>query len=416
MSLETWTKAELLCPADGKGQVEPRVQIWPVRGRLMAVDLPWRRGSAPPADFVVPPGPLTLQLADLSIDRPCMTALDLGTGSGTLHDDRSAPRPFMPPVPMLGHWPSRGWNLRLNGMDDVHCLAGNLFDPVAERQFDLILCNPPFVISPTQRFSFRDSGMRGDLLCRRLVAAAIERLAPGGYFQCTGNIAPYRRPFVEGRFGGMVRGARLRRGSYSWARVGIGGRLRDELDPRPESKDPRQVSSIRSLVRILRTRADRGRQLSLYHNAEDNSWRHDRHFDRRSTTRPAASPGRADAPEVLRFFQTRDAFSDPSSAEALLEKLGADRAGHRSRRGLSRANVVSSSARSASTRPAACNIRWPCIAMWPRSLQVRRPAARCRELLVAEMVASLDLSWEQAVPVILPAVRALCRAERVGGM
>jgi hypothetical protein len=37
MSLETWIQAELLCSPDSKGHVQPRVQIWPVRGRWVVV-------------------------------------------------------------------------------------------------------------------------------------------------------------------------------------------------------------------------------------------------------------------------------------------------------------------------------------------------------------------------------------------
>src|SRR5512137_1192764 len=47
MSLDTWLQAGLLQPPDSGGQVEPRVQFWPIRDLLLAVDLPWRRSTAP---------------------------------------------------------------------------------------------------------------------------------------------------------------------------------------------------------------------------------------------------------------------------------------------------------------------------------------------------------------------------------
>ena len=84
VSLESWVEGGLLGPPDSDGQIAPRVQIWPMRGLTLAVDLPWRRSTAPPPDFVVPPGPITLELANAMIRRPCKRMLDLGTGSGTL--------------------------------------------------------------------------------------------------------------------------------------------------------------------------------------------------------------------------------------------------------------------------------------------------------------------------------------------
>ena len=402
MSLETWTKAELLCPADGKGQVEPRVQIWPVRGRLMVVDLPWRRDSAPPADFVVPPGPLTLQLADLSIDRPCATALDLGTGSGALS---------MMIAPRAGTVYATDsntralaftqFNLRLNGIENVRCLAGDLFNPVAEEQFDLILCNPPFVISPTRRFSFRDSGMRGDLFCRRLVAAAVERLAPGGFFQCTGNIAHVagrsRKADLEEWFAGLGCDVLV-----FIERVESAADYAKNWILSTESKDPRQVAERYEVWSeyFERERIEAVSYLYITLRRGDGSGAWIEIDDP-----PCRIAGPCGA-EVLRFFQTRDAYSDPSAADALLDKRV------RVAPGIRMAQEYVAAEHGLELREIRINktggLQYP--------LAVHRNVAgllsECdgrltiRELL-EEMVSSLDLSWQQAVPVILPAVRAL---------
>jgi hypothetical protein len=81
------------------------------------------------------------------------------------------------------------FNARLNRLDNIFYLVGNLFEPLTEEHFQLVLCNPPFVISPTQRFLFRDSGERGDIFCRRLTRSAIDYLEVGGFFQFTANVA-----------------------------------------------------------------------------------------------------------------------------------------------------------------------------------------------------------------------------------
>lgn len=190
MPLASWVDAAILAPPDSEGQVDPRIQIWPVNGLLLAVDLPWRRATAPAADFVVPPGPLTLQLAHAMIRRPCERVLDLGTGSGAL---ALLAAPFAASVTATDMnqraLAFTHFNAQLNEIDNVRCLAGNLFEPVAEEQFQLIVCNPPFVISPTQRFYYRDSGERGDVFCRRLARDAVNQLEIGGFFQFTANIA-----------------------------------------------------------------------------------------------------------------------------------------------------------------------------------------------------------------------------------
>jgi methylase of polypeptide subunit release factors len=193
--LESWVEGGLLGPPDSDGQIAPRVQIWPVRGLTLAVDLPWRRSTAPPPDFVVPPGPITLELANAMIRRPCERILDLGTGSGTL---ALLAAPCAETVVATDKNERAAaftrFNARLNRIENVRCLVGDLFEPVAQQRFQLILCNPPFVISPTPKYLFRDSGVRGDAFCRRLVRSAVDYLEIGGFFQFTANV-----PHQEGR-------------------------------------------------------------------------------------------------------------------------------------------------------------------------------------------------------------------------
>jgi hypothetical protein len=64
---------------------------------------------------------------------------------------------------------------------------GSLYEPVAGERFDLVVSNPPFVVSPRARFAYRDSGLPGDEVGRRLVAEAPAHLAEGGWFQVLAN-------------------------------------------------------------------------------------------------------------------------------------------------------------------------------------------------------------------------------------
>jgi hypothetical protein len=59
-------------------------------------------------------------------------------------------------------------------------LEGSFLDPVAGEMFDLIVSNPPFVISPGHRYTYRDSGLAADELGRQLVSRIPQFLNEGG--------------------------------------------------------------------------------------------------------------------------------------------------------------------------------------------------------------------------------------------
>ena len=63
-----------------------------------------------------------------------------------------------------------------------------MLDPVAGEQFDLIVSNPPFVITPRTpgalpAYTYRDAGGTGDAMARDLVTGLAAHLAPGGIAQ-----------------------------------------------------------------------------------------------------------------------------------------------------------------------------------------------------------------------------------------
>ncbi|WP_193211082.1 methyltransferase [Luteolibacter marinus] len=72
------------------------------------------------------------------------------------------------------------FNARLAGEDSIEWLQGNLLEPVAGRQFDLITANPPFVLSPESTFTFRDSGLPGTAFVENLARSLPDHLAPDG--------------------------------------------------------------------------------------------------------------------------------------------------------------------------------------------------------------------------------------------
>ncbi|MET8947576.1 class I SAM-dependent methyltransferase [Streptomyces sp. NPDC004542] len=134
-------------------------------------------------------GGASTTLAGITVRTPVGTALDLGTGSGiqALHAGRHATRVTATDLnPRALH--ITALTLALSGAPAADLRQGSLFEPVKQGEtYELIVSNPPFVISPSARLTYRDGGMGGDDLCRSLVQGAGERLNEGGFAQFLAN-------------------------------------------------------------------------------------------------------------------------------------------------------------------------------------------------------------------------------------
>jgi methylase of polypeptide subunit release factors len=120
--------------------------------------------------------------------RPAVgTALDVGTGSGVhaLLAARHADRVVATDISRRALRITR-LNAALNGLDNVETREGSFLEPVEGERFDLIVTNPPYVISPDTSFLFRDAGKQRDSLCRTLLAELPRHLKDGGFatLQC----------------------------------------------------------------------------------------------------------------------------------------------------------------------------------------------------------------------------------------
>jgi methylase of polypeptide subunit release factors len=132
------------------------------------------------ADHVLGVGGASLTLASITPRAPVARALDLGTGCGVqaLHLGRHAAavvatdrnRRALLLAEVTAALSGQDWDLR----------EGSLFEPVAGEAFDLVVSNPPFVISPGHRYTYRDAGLPADDLGRLLVQQAPGHLAEGG--------------------------------------------------------------------------------------------------------------------------------------------------------------------------------------------------------------------------------------------
>jgi hypothetical protein len=178
------------------GEVRARVDVRPyaddTRGWWVVSDLtPGLDGSGLKvgADHVLGISSASSTLAQLTVRDPVDRALDLGTGCGVqaLHLAEHTRHVVATDVNQRALRMTR-LNAALNGVG-IEERAGSLYEPVVGETFDLIVTNPPFVVSPGtgQRLVYRDSGLPGDEMVRRVVTGAAGHLAPGGRAQVLAN-------------------------------------------------------------------------------------------------------------------------------------------------------------------------------------------------------------------------------------
>jgi len=163
------------------GSVESTVRILPAGDLVIACDRSPEGSADLAADHVMGVASSSILLASLTVRRPIARALDIGAGSGiqTVLAARHAKRVIACDInPRALNFTA--FNALLNGVDDVECRAGSFFEPVAGERFDLIVSNPPFVISPETALVFRDSGLRGDDVSRQVLRQAADHLEEGG--------------------------------------------------------------------------------------------------------------------------------------------------------------------------------------------------------------------------------------------
>ncbi|HEV7205649.1 MAG TPA: methyltransferase [Jatrophihabitans sp.] len=165
------------------------------------------------ADHVLGIGNASLTLAQATPRSPVGRALDLGTGSGiqALHLGRHADHVVATDISgralrlaaTSAALSGQHWDLR----------AGSLLEPVAGEEFDLVVANPPFVVSAgVDGYEYRDSGLAGDGVCQALLTGLPGVLAPGGTAQLLANwIVP-----DDGDWRGRLAGWLAGRGCDAW--------------------------------------------------------------------------------------------------------------------------------------------------------------------------------------------------------
>lgn len=190
----------------GRGdEVRAAVELSPYSAQVEEGEVDWwiasdpgevaRGGAVLPTSHVLGVGGASRTLAQLTVREPRERVLDLGTGCGiqALHAAAHAREVVATDIDERALAFAR-FNAALNlppQAGSVTTRAGSMLEPVAGERFDLVVSNPPFVITPrgagVAEFTYRDGGASGDDLVRTLLRSLPTVLAPGGVAQLLGN-------------------------------------------------------------------------------------------------------------------------------------------------------------------------------------------------------------------------------------
>lgn len=190
MMPQRWAELGLL-EIDGT-RARATVQLRCYQDLIVAFDYIRRGPGGVRPDYVMGISPSSLSLAGMTPRRPGRLGLDLGTGSGfeaflaAQHMDHVIATDLNPRAVEIA-----SFNTGLNGLVNVECVEGDMFEPVAGRKFDLIVSNPPFIISPdrTHLFLHGRESVNADDICARIAREAPGYLADNGICQFQVNWA-----------------------------------------------------------------------------------------------------------------------------------------------------------------------------------------------------------------------------------
>ncbi len=202
--ITNWIDSGLL-RVEGR-DVTASVELSPNKNLMLAAD--WPDDTQASLYEVMGIAASSRTLAQATIQRHVRATLDLGTGCGVLallaaaHSEQIVAVDSNPRALRMAKF-----NAQFNGLSDIEFLEGDLFEPVRERQFDLIVCNPPFIVAPEQLYLHSHSDMPLDRLCETIVRTAPAFLFEGGYCQLLCNWVEFAEEDWRGRLASWFDGS-----------------------------------------------------------------------------------------------------------------------------------------------------------------------------------------------------------------
>lgn len=188
------------------------ILLYPLRGVFVVSDrliLPDGKPADTGRDFVfLALQPNTEHYLMMLPPSPCRRFLDLGTGSGVaaaIAARNTAEMAWGTDIADRSvHFAQ--FNRRLNGLENISIVKGNLYEPVAGLTFDRIASHPPYVwtLALERSFIFADGGDDGERLIRGIVSGLPGHLEPGGRFYGLSMAADRKDKPLEDRIRGWL--------------------------------------------------------------------------------------------------------------------------------------------------------------------------------------------------------------------
>lgn len=186
--------------------LQSSVQILPYKDYFFACDFILQledRGSSKHAEYepVYPVRLDSLTLSEVSIKKSVESVLDLGCGSGFLSIIASRHSQYVVGTdlnPRAINFST--FNAYLNNITNCRFICGDLYQPIDEEKYDLILSNPPYEIAINKTNLFQDGGEYGHKVLKRIIKGAPLHLTKNGFCQIITKIAEFQNESKEKTF------------------------------------------------------------------------------------------------------------------------------------------------------------------------------------------------------------------------
>jgi SAM-dependent methyltransferase len=164
--------------------------LYPAYGLYIVSDR-WTSPEASPihgaADVVYPAITVnTAQFLETLPEEPCESFLDLCAGTGIaalVAASRYARHAWSADITEAAVHCAE-FNRRLNGIENLTVVRGDLYEAVSDKKFDRIAANPPHMPSLKRAELWADGGRLGDHITRQIIEGLPKYLVPGGRFYC----------------------------------------------------------------------------------------------------------------------------------------------------------------------------------------------------------------------------------------